>query len=174
MRHTKNPLVVKDEFMTVLISTGQDITSLGRLLNYFCDVVWQLDDERFVCYEKLKDLMLSLPSELKKVQIPRLIDSSKSYPFLVFLAEELFNSLDFDARKGIKISMIYWTKDDKYTSISEKEYLYRQAKGQKVWISNGDYRRPVTKEDLICFEKVLEMMFMSGNSECFYLNGYED
>ena len=147
-----NPSVIKQEFITTLNSTGKDAQSLENLITYFCQISWWLEPEL----------------------IPKLINLSKNYPRLVLLAEELFNALDDKTKESITIPMIYWTIDDNYTSISENEYRYRQAYEKRVWISNNDYRRPSQALDLICYQKVLDMIVKSKSQTIILTEGWND
>lgn len=169
-----NPSVVKENFMTALKQTGQTISDIENLLNNFCEVCWWLENEQQECYEKLRDFMRSLPPHLVMRFIPNLINKSKDFPKLVYLAEEMFNDLRDFEKKAIKIPMIDWTIDDSYTNICQAEYLYRIRQGLKAWQKGTGYARPAKALDLLCYQKVLDMIIVSGSNTLMYLPGWSD
>ena len=174
MKNATNPLLIKQEFMAQLEKTNRCAADVDALIKYFCKVVWWLDNERLECFEELKKFVLSLMPDIAKEQIPKLIDASMYYPRLILLAEELFNSLSEVEQKSIKIPMIYWTFDDRYTLISSNEYYYRNAYGKSTWIAEGTYRRPVQKFDFVCYGKVLEMIVKSQSQTLIVTSGGQD
>lgn len=169
MENITNPSVIKHNFITTLNQTALTTFGAERLLNYFCEIVWELEEEQQDCYERLAHFMFSLPEICKIALIPKLINTSKDYPNLVLLAETLFNTLGRGAQKCIEIPMIFWTIDSQYTSISQKEYLYLLRHGKQAWIKNGDYRRPMQMFDLICFERVLDMIIVSQSKTLIFI-----
>ncbi len=171
MLKTTNPSIIKQEFMSTLSKTNKVSPQIENLLKYFCEISWWLENERHECFGKLKNFMADLPQNLKTEFIPKLIENSKNYPYLVLLAEELFQSLDVKLQESIKIPMIYWTFDDVYTSISENEYRYRMAYGKQVWVEGSDYRRPSKSIDFICYQKVLEMIIKSKSETLIFSAG---
>lgn len=163
MMNATNPSALKQEFLTTLSKTEQNSAGIEALLNFFCKISWWLEREQLECFGKLEDFMSSLPLDLKKGFIPKMIDMSMHYPRLVLLAEKLFNSLDTANQEQLNIPMIFWTVDDKYTRISANEYRYRTAHGKQVWIADGSYRRPMQPLDLVCYQKVIDMIVISGS-----------
>lgn len=168
------PSVIKQEFITTLNSTGKDTQSVEKLITYFCNISWWLEHEQIECFSLLKKFVTSLPRQETAELIPKLINLSQNYPRLVLLAEELFNALDDKIKESISIPMIYWTIDDNYTSISENEYRYRQAYEKPVWIANNDYRRPSHALDMICYQKVLDMIVKSKSKALILTEGWND
>lgn len=169
-----HPDALKQGFMTALKQTNQTISDIEILLTYFCEICWGLENEQQECYEKLRDFMRSLPPHLVMRFIPNLINKSKNFPKLVYLAEEMFNDLQDFEKKTIKIPMIDWTIDDSYTYICQGEYLYRIRQGLKAWQNGAGYARPSKALDFICFEKVIDMIIVSGSSTLMYLPGWSD
>ena len=102
--------------------------------------------------------------------IPLLIGSSKAYPKLVLLAEELFNALPAEEQKRIKVPMIYWTMDDRETQITEAEYRWRKEHDLSCRQTETGYSRPDL--DLKCFYAVLGMLSASGTETYIYLRGW--
>ena len=122
----------------------------------------------------LKKFVATLPQQESKALIPKLINLSQNYPRLILLAEELFNALDDKEKESIRIPMIYWTRDDHYTSISENEYRHRKAYGKPAWINNNDYQRPAQAFDFICYQKVLDMIVKSQSEALILTCGCND
>lgn len=166
--------VIKQEFITALNTTGKDYQNVENLIKYFCRVSWWLGHEQIECFSLLKEFIASLPQQETKRLIPNLINLSQNYPRLILLAEKLFNALNDWEQESITIPMIYWTRDDHYTSISENEYRYRQAYEKPVWIANNDYRRPPQALDMICYQKVLDMIVKSKSQTLILTDGWND
>lgn len=122
----------------------------------------------------LKEFVATLPQQESKALIPKLINLSQNYPRLILLAEELFNALDDKEKESITIPMIYWTRDDHYTSISENEYRHRKAYGRPAWVNNNDYQRPAQAFDFICYQKVLDMIVKSQSEALILTCGWKD
>lgn len=87
------------------------------------------------------------------------MEKSIIYPRLVFLANELFNTLPAEDQKNVRIPFISWTVDNTETQITEEEYLYRKNNFGSCRMKNGKYYRPKKPEiDLQCFYDIMQMM----------------
>lgn len=168
-KHTEKSMAVSaDVFLELL---RQNTSHPQTLLDAFCLSCWDFEERRKECFEAFGMFCKNLPQEEKKAIIPLLVNKSKSYPLLVFLAEELFGSLPESEQKTLKIDMIHWTYDEK-TNISQEEYFWRRFHSLPCGKTTAGYCRPLEPTDLECFYKVLSMMYATGKETNFYMHGY--
>ncbi len=156
-----------------------DLTSATELLNLFCNKCWQLDTLQQSCYESVAIILKRCPIDAQIKLVPLLIENSKTYNDLVFLAFEMVKSFTpSQCNRLDKIYVISWSYDDEFTIITEQEYKYRQQNNLKCWYhthvsENGNfisYRRPFNINDIKCFEASLHIAHMSGQ-EIFFRTG---
>ena len=152
-------------------------------LDYFVAHCWDGDgDYLFKVLHEYFIFHLS-HDEMKNI-IPQLLEHSKDYPQLVFLAENLFNRLTAEEQKSLDIYPVSWSNDDRFTVITKPEYEWRRSQGlpakcikgtqpqgltfEQFVITGEDdteavFARPPSVIDFLCFEKVTSMMLLSDS-----------
>lgn len=166
-----------EKFLAKLGETLENTFYPKMWLEKFCLECWNFEEkERKDCFAALSKAFNQMPNVEKAEIIILLINQSKVYPKFCFLAKELFDSLSVAEQKRLTIPMIYWTRDDKETHITQAEYQWRLKHYKPCWRNeNGNYMRPINwRLDLKCFEAVIQMMMSSESETLFYLPGYKD
>ena len=160
-------------FLTSLHKAAEKAFYPKAWLDAFCRDCWKFEDRQEKCFAALTTVFKFLPQAEQVELIPLLIGSSKAYPKLVLLAEELFNALPAEEQKRIKVPMIYWTMDDRETQITEAEYRWRKEHDLSCRQTETGYSRPMNADlDLKCFYAVLGMLSASGTETYIYLRGW--
>ena len=160
-------------FLTSLHKAAEKAFYPKAWLDAFCRDCWKFEDRQEKCFAALTTVFKFLPQAEQMELIPLLIGSSKAYPKLVLLAEELFNALPAEEQKRIKVPMIYWTMDDRETQITEAEYRWRKEHDLSCRQTETGYSRPMNADlDLKCFYADLGMLSASGTETYIYLRGW--
>lgn len=160
-------------FLTSLHKAAEKAFYPKAWLDAFCRDCWKFEDRQEKCFAALTTVFKFLPQAEQMELIPLLIGSSKAYPKLVLLAEELFNALPAEEQKRIKVPMVYWTMDDRETQITEAEYRWRKEHDLSCRQTETGYSRPMNADlDLKCFYAVLGMLSASGTETYIYLRGW--
>lgn len=147
-----------------------NIEQAQNVLELFCVTVWEMEEKgQGKSFELLSLVMKSLLPNVKRQMIPHLIAQSRMFAALALLARELFDTYGNEERRNFKLPMIYWTTTDKYTDITEAEYLWRQKHQRPCWSELGStghklFRRPMEEPDVLCLYHVV-CMFIETNKD---------
>jgi len=152
-----------------------------KLFEAFCENYWGFAEQQAEVFANFCTVIKNSSLEARIFIIPELMSKSIICNDFVFLAKELLEPLTPTEKKGIDIYFPNWTKDDKYTVISDAEYQYRQTHGLKCWkqVNIFDGKpccepypcRPMTLDDLKCFYCMMEVSKLLEKSIITYLHG---
>lgn len=98
--------------------------------------------------------------------IPQLVSSSKIHPSLIFIAKELFDTLNTEEQHCLNINQVFPSDmDDR--PISRDEYLWRVKHNYPCAQKNGNYFRPISALDIMGFQANVEMIVNSDSPWIF-------
>ena len=172
-KSVKRELGKAEVFLTSLHKAAEKAFYPKAWLDAFCRDCWKFEDRQEKCFAELGRIFKLLPRAEQAELIPLLVGNSKTYPKLVLLAAELFDTLSEEEKKQIKVPMIYWTMDDDYTNITEAEYQWRFRHQLPCCQTQTGYTRPMNADlDLKCFYAILGMLNASGRDVNIFLPGW--
>lgn len=136
----------------------------------FCDTCWDFEaDVQQEKYDDLCEAFSQLSAKEKRDAIPLLVDKSKIYPQLVFLAKKLFDTLDLVEKSCLTVRLVSPT-DMNGRRICSEEYFWRIKHHFSCWQDYGCYWRPVSALDIMTFQDEMEMI-VASNSPVIILCG---
>ncbi len=140
-----------------------------ELLTIFCCRCWDYEMDIKAQQQKIDTLSASYKNLSVKEKldiIPQLINSSKIYPTLIFIAKELFDALSTEEKRCLTINQAFPSDmDDRL--ISRDEYLWRVKHNFPCAQKYGNYFRPISALDIMGFQANVEMIIDSGSPWIF-------
>lgn len=140
-----------------------------ELLTTFCNSCWDYEVDAKTQLQKFDALSTSFEniSTKEKINIiPQLVDHSKIYPSLIFLAQKLFNTLNTKEQQCLKLNQAF-PSDMEDRQISRDEYLWRVKHNYPCAQKYGNYFRPISALDIMGFQANVEMIISSGTPWIF-------
>lgn len=133
-------------------------------LDKFCSDCWDFEEGQQECFAVLKEVFMTLPAEDKKEMIPQLVNKSKIYPRLVYLAMDMFGTLPENDRH-MEIPMLFLLTDGTKTEITKAEYKWRLRHNYPCDFNENGYVRPVKAIDTACYDMIKKLQRLSA-SKC--------
>ncbi len=138
-----------------------------ELLTEFCNTCWNFEVEtQQQKYDILSASFKNLSVKEKLDIIPLLVDACHIYRQFIFLAENIFETLNTDEQHSLTIPMVFPTDTD-VCNITRNEYLWRIKHNLPCFSKENKFFCPSSFEDLMGFKTNLTMVIASGTPAIF-------